>query len=347
MKIQSFLLSVALVSFATTSYSQCQTPEVSYNLDANTQDAQVNQMHAVNFGATPTVDRFGMPNSAYAFSGSNNYIEFPSDFDYNSTTINLWFKAESSNTSPKTIYDNDNPGLVNGSRKMYVMNDGGIPSVYFSTGAGTTNVHTEPISMNVWYMATLVVDSDVKYYLNGNLVATFALHGSNSTAGSPFAHLGCTRLIDRFFDGDIDDLLIYDCALNASQIMQLYNDSQISGVIFHDFNENCINEMNEAGLNDRLAVINPGNIIVETNSNGVWSVDSLPAGNYTITYDVSGNWEATCATSQNFTVIHPDSTTIVPSFGLISTQPCTSPNVTVSMPFIRRCFTNQKIYVQA
>jgi uncharacterized repeat protein (TIGR01451 family) len=121
----------------------------------------------------------------------------------------------------------------------------------------------------------------------------------------------------------------------------------VYGFVYNDLNSNCNQDPSEFGLANRLAVVEPGNIIVQTSSNGRWEIDSLAPNNYTITIDTSGKWETSCLITQNFTVINSDSLTIAPAFGLTSTEPCAEPTVSVHMPFIRRCFTNQKIYVQA
>jgi hypothetical protein len=225
----------------------------SYDLDGNTLDSESQSLDGVNSGATLTSDRFGNTNSAYAFNGTSNQIEFPVDFDLNTITINLWFKAESSNATAKTIFDNDHPGLINGSRKMYIVNSGVDPGINFSTGAGTTNVHSELINLNEWYMATMVVDTDVKYYLNANLVATFSLNASNTTSGSQFAHLGCTRLFDRYFDGDIDDFSVYNCVLNQASIDVLY--SVTNSVDELNSNENSLTLFPNPTLNDLTLVL--------------------------------------------------------------------------------------------
>ena len=41
------------------------------------------------------------------------------------------------------------------------------------------------------------------------------------------------------------------------------------------------------GLSGMNLIINPGNIIVQTDSRGFWIINSLPTGNYTITADTS------------------------------------------------------------
>ncbi|MBL4755903.1 MAG: T9SS type A sorting domain-containing protein [Flavobacteriales bacterium] len=125
------------------------------------------------------------------------------------------------------------------------------------------------------------------------------------------------------------------------------NQSRVNGFVFSDFNINCVPENNETGLGGRRLTINPGNLIVQTNLSGYWFLDTLPPGTYTLTADTSGNWQRTCPLSQTFSVTGPNGFTQAPSFGFVSTEPCAKPDVSVNMPFMRPCFSNQNVYVQA
>lgn len=131
--------------------------------------------------------------------------------------------------------------------------------------------------------------------------------------------------------------------INAGS-MYIFKSTGIYGLIYNDINNNCIVE-NEVGIPGRLAIITPGDIVVQTGNAGYWFIDSLPIGTYTITIDTSGTWNPTCSPVQTFNVIDPESTMQAPSFGLISTSPCAEPNVSINMPFLRPGFSNQKIYV--
>ena len=136
--------------------------------------------------------------------------------------------------------------------------------------------------------------------------------------------------------------------INLCQVTQPteYALKGIYGEVYNDINENCIKE-NESLLKGRRLTISPGNIIVETIGNGYWYIDSLPAGTYTITVDTTGKWRPTCDVTQTFTVTDPNGFTEVPAFGLVSTEPCSEPNVSINMPFMRPGFSGQKVYVQA
>jgi uncharacterized repeat protein (TIGR01451 family) len=129
--------------------------------------------------------------------------------------------------------------------------------------------------------------------------------------------------------------------------VQKLSQEKVIGQVYHDFNQNCVLDSNEISLSNRILIINPGNIITTTNSSGIWAVDSLPIGSYTITVDTSGSWLATCPIIQNFTVVNSNSFMTVPPFGLASTAPCSEPTISVRAPFLRPGFSNQRVYVQA
>ena len=146
-------------------------------------------------------------------------------------------------------------------------------------------------------------------------------------------------------DGSLLDQLIPVQVTNLCQVAQPLPSRGVYGQVYNDINQNCINE-NETLLPGRKLMVNPGNIIVETNNAGIWHIDSLPPGVYTITADTSGNWKRTCPATQTLTITNPDSFYFAPSFGFVSTSPCATPDVSMFMPFMRPGFSNQKIYVR-
>ncbi|MEX1001189.1 MAG: T9SS type A sorting domain-containing protein [Crocinitomicaceae bacterium] len=133
---------------------------------------------------------------------------------------------------------------------------------------------------------------------------------------------------------------------NASGHVRVYNLKGVQGLVYNDLNQNCTQEEVNvvAGV---LGIVQPGNVIVQTQSNGAWYIDSLPIGNYTITYDTTGNWLATCPNPLSFTVTDPNDLTQIPSFGMVNTNPCPEPNISIHMPFMRPGFSDQIIYVEA
>lgn len=123
--------------------------------------------------------------------------------------------------------------------------------------------------------------------------------------------------------------------------------ANVIGSVFFDPNTNCSQDISENGIEDYNLIINPGNIIVNTNSIGQWWADSLAVGIYTITIDTTTSWMSTCNTSQTFTVTNANGFTDGPNFGVTNTSPCSDPNISIYAPFLRPCFSGQQIYVSA
>ncbi len=90
----------------------------------------------------------------------------------------------------------------------------------------------------------------------------------------------------------------------------------ITGKVFENQNSNCFQETNEFGLSQVPVTINPGNIIVQTNQNGQWFLDSLPNGSYTSSIDLNCDYITDCNFTQSFIVMDSLPLTSVPSIGL-------------------------------
>lgn len=131
-------------------------------------------------------------------------------------------------------------------------------------------------------------------------------------------------------------------------IVRVYNVRGIYGYTYKDFNQNCVQDASENSLANRLLRLDPGNIILQTNNEGNWYLDSLPVGSYTLTADTSAsNWELTCPVTQSFVVTNSDTSMLAPSFGYKSNYPCSDPNISIHAPFLRPGFSNQKVYIKA
>ncbi|MBL4752230.1 MAG: SBBP repeat-containing protein [Flavobacteriales bacterium] len=187
----------------------------------------------------------------------------------------------------------------------------------------------------------------------GNFVWAESIGGASSESGFSIAtnSSGKVYITGRFegtadFDPSLGIFNLTSNGINDVFILEL-RQKGITGLVFNDFNSDCVQGNNEIALASRRLTINPGNIVVQTDGSGNWFIDSLPANTYTITADTSGQWQRTCPVSQIFTVTDPNVLTYAPSFGFVSTIPCASPDVSINAPFLRRCFSNQKVYVQA
>ena len=134
---------------------------------------------------------------------------------------------------------------------------------------------------------------------------------------------------------------------NAGQV-RVFRIPNIYGNIFFDVNQNCQKDSLERGIANRNLIINPGNIVVQTDSNGYWGIDSLPVGNYTVTTDISNsNNYQSCQSVYTFWVTNPDSFIQVSPIAYQVTNQCVEPAISFNVPFLRRGFSYQRVYIQA
>ena len=99
------------------------------------------------------------------------------------------------------------------------------------SGTGTTTLYTFDNSApaDSWYFVTAVYDNkNMKIYLNGLLhnTGTFG-YDTGSTTPDQDLSIGVQRVgastIRHYFDGSVDDVRIYNSALTAGAVNQLYN----------------------------------------------------------------------------------------------------------------------------
>ncbi len=94
---------------------------------------------------------------------------------------------------------------------------GKTPSGYFSSGGGT-------VPLNSWSFVAAVWDSSsVSLYVNGSLTSATSTTGSGNS--STVTNIGAENT-SRQFNGSIDDVRIYNRALSAEDIQDLYNETQ-------------------------------------------------------------------------------------------------------------------------
>jgi hypothetical protein len=218
----------------------------SWQLDGNGNDSSGNGNNGQVFNATPTQDRFGNASGAMLFNGSNSYIQIPNAPDLNPTTaitVTAWFKADSfdlgSYSFPSLVRKNDPIGYpeANG----YVLECDGIvqgqPGITFGTyleGHGIYYVGASPFGLPVntdtWYFVAAVYDgNNVSLYSghdNQPLVAQSSPASGDIVPASSDLYIGedpWKPYEDRYFNGAIDDVRVYDRALSPDEVNQLYS----------------------------------------------------------------------------------------------------------------------------
>ena len=204
--------------------------------NGNANDGSGNGNNGTVNGATLTTDRFGGMNSAYSFDGSTNYIEVLSTSGISFSTaysISAWLSADiwsfSAPIDQHAIVSKIDDGDWYGGYEIrtggagFIMHSGNIGS-NFDIGAGGYSAMT-------WHHVVVTFNgSIVKSYINGQQVDSAIRSGTIQTSSIPlrFGRRGGAGTYNNWFDGNIDDIGMWNRALTPQEITDLYNGCQLS-----------------------------------------------------------------------------------------------------------------------
>jgi hypothetical protein len=208
--------------------------------NGNANDLSSNGNNGIVNGAKLTRDRFGIENSAYSFDGIDDYIEMLNDsiYDLSSFTISIWYKAnsyESNGTNfQSTLISKRVPNDNLSSFEIFVDNEytGVNPYVYLVNVIGASTFdntlyllryYNNRIITNEWYHVSFVQSKDsLKIYLNGELIKYTDIKQSLIDNKSSI-FIGRRINGNNPYNGEIDDIGIWNRVLTDEEIKSLYN----------------------------------------------------------------------------------------------------------------------------
>ena len=216
-----------------------------YPFNGNANDASGNGNNGTSFGAVLTTNRFGAANSAYDFNGNGNYIGIPQSSTLNGLatdlTLSAWIYQRGINPGHGyRILDKCPAGVPGG--WTFDTWDGSSYRRLRLQAAGSLNpnvIGATVYPLMQWHHVVATVSGTTgKVYLDGSLDGTGDVGSIPQNALDIFigrSHpYGADAGENQYFHGLIDDVRIYNRALSASEVQDLYNSTdgqQISGTI--------------------------------------------------------------------------------------------------------------------
>ena len=183
----------------------------------------------------------------------------------------------------------------------------------------------------------------LKLFSAGNFAWAKSMGGAYSDYGhSVDVDLSGNIHLGGYFHGIADfdpGLAVNNILGNLSAFVSKYNESGVSGMVFMDYSGDCILGQYENACGGCSLTIQPGNIALQTNSEGFWFTDSLPVGSYTITVDSTSQVLPSCPPT-SFTITNSNLHTQVAKIGCEDPSPCAIPDISVHFPYLRRCTVN-------
>ncbi|QCK14541.1 LamG domain-containing protein [Mangrovivirga cuniculi] len=166
-------------------------------------------------------DRFGNPNSAYQMNGDGIgiYIDLPEKLVVqDDLTVSCWVKdctiGEVYEGSQYTLrYEKNGPGFT--------------PSIFTKDASPGFVYYYDEMVNSGWLMVTFTWDNteqELKLYYNDNLVSTSSHDGifENESTSSALS-IGDGGGNGTYYDGKVDDLIIYHKKLSEDEITAIYN----------------------------------------------------------------------------------------------------------------------------
>ena len=218
-----------------------------YNFNnGNLNDSSGYNNNIIFSNAVKTTDRFGRANNAYLFDGSNAYMKVANSASLNPSgaiTLMATFKINgfySANCVNNQLFGKGWYDFING---FYVLRfystvgcqntvDTSKEQLYGNYGdlSGRTGGYDNSfVHSNIWYNVVYTVDGGVsKLYVNGVLKSTTSAVSTTFSANSQELFIGKhgDPQYPYYFNGVIDEIRIYNKALCAAAVTQLYNTKQ-------------------------------------------------------------------------------------------------------------------------
>lgn len=203
-----------------------------YPFSGNTNDGSGHGYHGTVSGATLTTDRFGAAGSAYRFDGSD-YIQIPAaPFTNSNYSYSVWARTSSTPGIGMTcnIFSiGDGTSMhqtVNMSNSYSTAGFVGITVGGYNTGnPPTTSVQSGILpEIDRWYhIVSVRVDNEMRMYVDGVLIGRASTNMNMPYYGTGVsAYFGARCNLTQFFDGVIDDVVIYNRALTEDEVGELY-----------------------------------------------------------------------------------------------------------------------------
>ena len=265
-----------------------------YPFRGDSNDQSLNNKNASPNGASLAADRYGRASEAYNLDGQNDWIDCGDWTQETVFTISMWVNSSVNQTGYSVILDNSH---ITGNN--FVLQQRDIDPVnYYGFISDPSQQIWSDIPGGQWQHLVIGQTSTTKFlYLNGALISEIPADPIQYSSEKRLA-IGRWEYSDaesigdrRYWAGAVDDVRIYNRALSAAEILQLYV-HELGPVI----TEHPTSRSNYAGLSTTFTIIAAGtgtinyqwrkngvNIPTATNSSFTLStLNYLSAANYDV-----------------------------------------------------------------
>src|SRR3989344_1420857 len=202
------------------------------NMVSNVADSSGQGNHGNLNGQTSTTTVPGKLGQALSFDGSNDYVALGDVNDLSGSqgvTVSAWVRPSAIGTNG-ILWRGESS--VTKAYSLFLLSTDEIRFRVTTTSTGSEtsaalDTTTSPIStLNQWYhIAGIYSDSDdtMRIYVNGSQVVSNGALASGVLSDAAFIETIGSSNTSNLFNGSLDDVRIYNRALTATEVRQLYN----------------------------------------------------------------------------------------------------------------------------
>jgi hypothetical protein len=228
---KAFLFFGVLIPFLLSAQVDLETGLVAYfPFNGNAIDQTGHGNDAIVHGAALATDRFGHLDAAYLFNGADNLMTIDDNplLRLSSVSLLLWVTFWDQPTNQRNFISKPVGYWWSDSYVFWYQDDGISGHIGNVDGAGAVTHYTWVPELETWYFIAYTYDELSKIqtlYLNGSEVASGYTEPEVGWDEHPVMIGAESDVEDSVYwhYGKLDDILIYDRALNSTEIMALYN----------------------------------------------------------------------------------------------------------------------------
>jgi hypothetical protein len=204
-----------------------------YQLNGNANDL------SGNYSGTPTNVSYGVGefDLAGVFNGSSSFVNTNFTWSFNSIySISFWAKTSTINTRQMMTAVLASNGADASGRFGFGFTSSNTFEFYIANGSsfyGNTSISSISYQNNVWHNFIVVVNgTSIKLYVDGNTTPianlTSTVLGTASSDSLFIGRFGAYPGV--YFNGSIDQVRIFNKALNSTEVTTLYNETACNAV---------------------------------------------------------------------------------------------------------------------
>ncbi len=193
-----------------------------YPFNGTPADASGNGHNGTVFGATLSADRYGNPNSAYTFDGTDDYISLGA-MNYD-PTFSVWMSWINSTANPAdkvTLYSG-----YDGMDQLVISVQQGVIEVVYTSSQSPNQTYTTVgtvLPYNTWTHLAVEFGGDLEVFINGNKLSDINISTNRLDEITESYLVFEESSYQQWFTGSLDDVRIYSDRLADTTILAIYN----------------------------------------------------------------------------------------------------------------------------